>query len=169
MPRQQPNNIPYGGGTNVTYALRLSENEKRMIVSLDMTRMNKIKWVNKSNMTACVEAGITGLELEEELQKFDLICGHEPDSAEFSTLGGWISTRSSGMKKNTYGNIEDIVQSITLVTPTGTYERYNKWPRVSHGPELTHFIIGSEGNLGVITEAVIRVREAPEKIKYMVQ
>ena len=81
---------------------------------------------------------------------------------EFSTLGGWISTRASGMKKNTYGNIEDIIQNITLVTPKGTYQKSSLWPRISNGPDLNHLIMGSEGNLGVITEAVVRVRPLPE-------
>ena len=72
--------IPYGGGTNVTEALLCDVNEKRMIVSVDMTRMNKIKWVDKKNMMACVEAGIIGKDLEKELSKFGVICGHEPDS-----------------------------------------------------------------------------------------
>ena len=62
--------------------------------------------------------------------------GHEPDSVEFSTLGGWISTRASGMKKNIYGNIEDIVQSITFVTTEGQYDIYQHYPRVSAGPDF---------------------------------
>lgn len=154
--------VPYGGGTNVTQALMLPAEEKRMIVSLDMTRMNKIKWVDRSNMTACIEAGIIGSDLDRELKKYDVVLGHEPDSIEFSSLGGWISTKASGMKKNEYGNIEDIVQAITLVTPTGTFERYNQCPRVSHGPELNHFILGHEGNLGVVTECILRVRDVPQ-------
>ena len=158
--------VPYGGGTNVTQALMLDENDKRMIVSLDMTRMKRIKWVDRANMTAWIEAGIIGSDLERELRKYDVVLGHEPDSIEFSSLGGWISTKASGMKKNEYGNIEDIVQSITLVTPTGTFTRYNQCPRVSHGPELNHFIMGHEGNLGVVTECVLRVREVPEAQVY---
>lgn len=158
--------VPYGGGTNVTQALMLPEDETRMIVSLDMTRMNKIKWVDRANMTACVQAGIIGSDLDRELKKYDVVLGHEPDSLEFSSLGGWIATKASGMKKNEYGNIEDIVQAITIVTPTGTFERYNQCPRVSHGPELNHFILGHEGNLGVVTECVLRVREAPEVQAY---
>ena len=66
-----------------------------------------------------------------------VITGHEPDSAEFSTLGGWISTRASGMKKNTYGNIEDIVQAVTFVTPKGTFKKADHWPRVSSGPDVS--------------------------------
>ena len=101
--------VPYGGGTNVTQSLILNPKEKRMIVSLDMSRMNRIKWVDKINMMACIEAGIIGQDLERELKNYGVILGHEPDSIEFSTLGGWISTRASGMKKNAYGNIEDIL------------------------------------------------------------
>ena len=115
--------VPYGGGTNVTSALSLDVNEKRMIVSLDMTRMNAIKWVDKENMMACVQAGIAGQDLERDLKQYGVCSGHEPDSMEFSTLGGWISTRASGMKKNTYGNIEDIVNNITIVTSKGTYTK----------------------------------------------
>jgi alkyldihydroxyacetonephosphate synthase len=93
----------------VTKALLLDPKESRMIVSLDMSRMNKIKYIDKKNMMACIEAGIVGADMEIELQKQGVTMGHEPDSIEFSTLGGWISTRASGMKKNIYGNIEDIV------------------------------------------------------------
>ena len=88
-----------------------------MIVSCDTSRMNSIKWVDRKNMCACVESGIVGKDLERELEKYGVTCGHEPDSVEFSTLGGWISTRASGMKKNKYGNIENIVLNIKIVTP----------------------------------------------------
>jgi alkyldihydroxyacetonephosphate synthase len=128
--------IPYGGGTNVTEALLCDPNEKRMIVSVDMTRMNKIKWVDKKNMMACVEAGIIGKDLEKELSKFGVMCGHEPDSVEFSSLGGWVSTRASGMKKNKYGNIDDIVIGIKIATPIGTFNRNQQVPRVSSGPDI---------------------------------
>lgn len=130
--------VPYGGGTNVTQALWLEthKNESRMIVSLDMSRMNKIIWVDKDNMTACVQAGIRGQDLERDLKLYGVVSGHEPDSSEFSTLGGWLSTRASGMKKNTYGNIEDIVCSMTLVTSVGTFSKKDHWPRVSAGPDF---------------------------------
>lgn len=87
-----------------------------MVVSVDMSRMNSIKWVDKENGMACIQAGIQGQDLERELKQYGVICGHEPDSAEFSTLGGWVATRASGMKKNTYGNMEDIVCNITMVS-----------------------------------------------------
>lgn len=81
---------------------------------------------------------------------------------EFSTLGGWISTRASGMKKNTYGNIDDIVQNITLVTSKGVYQKLAAWPRISNGPDLNHLVMGSEGNYGIVTEAVLKVKPLPE-------
>jgi alkyldihydroxyacetonephosphate synthase len=74
--------IPYGGGTNVTNALLLSPKEKRMIVAVDMSRLNKIKWVDKVNMTACIEAGIIGQDLERELKNYGVCLGHEPVRSE---------------------------------------------------------------------------------------
>lgn len=113
--------IPCGGNTNVTHSLLLDKREVRMIIAVDTSRMNKIKWVDKNNMMACIETGIQGQDLERELSSFGVCTGHEPDSVEFSTLGGWISTRASGMKKNLYGNIEDILVSAKIVTSMGTY------------------------------------------------
>eukprot|EP01126_Amoeba_proteus_P045229 TRINITY_DN5054_c0_g1_i12.p1 TRINITY_DN5054_c0_g1~~TRINITY_DN5054_c0_g1_i12.p1 ORF type:complete len:525 (-),score=106.40 TRINITY_DN5054_c0_g1_i12:119-1693(-) len=154
--------IPYGGGTSVTYGLIPPKNEKRMIISLDMHEMDKIKWVDKNNLTACIEAGIQGKNLQEKLAAMGLTLGHEPDSAEFSTLGGWISTRASGMKKNLYGNIEDLLVSVCMVTPKGILHRDTMVPRLSSGPDINQIILGSEGTLGVITEAVLKLRPLPE-------
>jgi alkyldihydroxyacetonephosphate synthase len=95
-----------------------------------------------------------------------VVLGHEPDSIEFSTLGGWISTRASGMKKNAYGNIEDILMNCKLVTSKGTISKNSEWPRVSNGPDLNHVVMGHEGNFGVVTEAVLRVRPIPEVKEY---
>lgn len=89
-------------------------------MAVDLTRMKKLKWVNKESLMACFEAGITGVEIEHVLREEGLMLGHEPDSVEFSTLGGWIATRASGMKKNRYGNIEDLLISTKIVTPMGT-------------------------------------------------
>uniref|UniRef100_T1IWY9 Alkylglycerone-phosphate synthase n=1 Tax=Strigamia maritima TaxID=126957 RepID=T1IWY9_STRMM len=98
------------GGTCVSGALECPENETRMIVSIDMTQMNKILWINFENWTVRAEAGIIGQDLERELNERGFCTGHEPDSIEFSSLGGWIATRASGMKRNKYGNIEDLVK-----------------------------------------------------------
>lgn len=158
--------IPYGGGTSVSSALTCPPNETRMIVSLDMHEMDKIKWVDRANMTACIEAGIVGKDLARKLEDIGLTMGHEPDSLEFSTLGGWVATRASGMKKNVYGNIEDIVLNIKAVTPSGVWARDTQVPRLSAGPDLLHVILGSEGTLGVVTEVVVKIRPVPEVRRY---
>lgn len=154
--------IPFGGGTSVTNALTCLPDEKRMIVSLDMRSMNKIKWINEENMTACIEAGAAGEYIEQELAPKGYTFGHEPDSYEFSTLGGWIATRASGMKKNIYGNIEDLLISCKLVTPTGVLENLHDGPRLSCGPDINELTIGSEGNFGVVTEAIVKIKRVPE-------
>lgn len=100
--------------------------------------------------------------MEKELSKFGVCCGHEPDSVEFSSLGGWVSTRASGMKKNRYGNIDDIVVGIKIATPIGTFQRQQKSPRISSGPDIHEFILGHEGNFGIITEVTIKLRPIPE-------
>jgi alkyldihydroxyacetonephosphate synthase len=158
--------IPYGGGTNVSSALLVPPDETRMVVSVDMRRMDRILSVDRTNLTATVQAGITGSHLEERLEKNGLTCGHEPDSVELSTLGGWIATNASGMKKNRYGNIEDLVENVTLVTPAGTIEQRYASPRQSPGVQLQKALFGSEGNLGLITKAVIHVHPLPEVKKY---
>ncbi|HRN68745.1 MAG TPA: FAD-binding oxidoreductase [Promineifilum sp.] len=158
--------VPYGGGTSVSAALKLPADETRMIVSVDMRRMDAIEWIDRENMRACVQAGITGKHLEERLAAQGLTCGHEPDSVELSTLGGWIATNASGMKKNRYGNIEDIVENVTLVTPEGVVEHLSNMPRVSMGVEPVRLAFGSEGNLGLITRAVLKIHALPEVKEY---
>nr|WP_300151465.1 FAD-binding oxidoreductase [Propionicimonas sp.] len=158
--------IPYGGGTNVSSALLVPPAETRMVVSVDMRRMDRILSVDRTNLTATVQAGITGSHLEDLLERNGLTCGHEPDSVELSTLGGWIATNASGMKKNRYGNIEDLVENVTLVTPGGVIEQRYSSPRQSPGVQLQKALFGSEGNLGLITRAVIHVHPLPEIKKY---
>ena len=154
--------VPYGGGTNVSGALAIPTSEMRMVASVDMRRMKRIIWLDKENFQACVEAGISGKQLENELDAQGFMSGHEPDSLEFSTLGGWIATSASGMKKNRYGNIEDIVLEATLVTPTGEVETKQATPRNSTGVQPRSFLFGSEGNFGIITKAIIKIHRKPE-------
>ncbi|MGE0489569.1 MAG: FAD-binding oxidoreductase [Vulcanimicrobiota bacterium] len=158
--------VPFGGGTSVSCALKLPADEERMIVSVDTTRMNQVEWIDRVNLRASVQAGITGRELEALLACEGFTCGHEPDSIEFSTLGGWIATNASGMKKNRYGNIEDIVENVTVVTPRGVVTHTQDQPRVSMGIQPKQFFFGSEGNLGLITSAVIRIHPKPEVTRY---
>jgi alkyldihydroxyacetonephosphate synthase len=158
--------IPYGGGTNVSGALTAPVGEARMICSVDLRRMNRILWVDKENNTAGVEAGIQGKDLEAKLGEQGLTTGHDPDSIEFSTLGGWISTNASGMKKNRYGNIEEVVLEASLVTPSGELDTKAVTPRNSTGVQPRALLFGSEGNFGIITQAVIKVHPTPEAKDY---
>jgi alkyldihydroxyacetonephosphate synthase len=158
--------VPYGGGTSVSGALMLPPDETRMIVAISTRRMNKLEWIDAENMQACVQSGMSGKELEEALAAQGFTCGHEPDSIELSTVGGWISTNASGMKKNRYGNIEDIVERITLLTPRGLVDQAIATPRAAMGMQLQQLLFGSEGNLGLITKAVLRIHRLPEVQDY---
>ena len=158
--------IPYGGGTNVTNALRPPKGETRMIVSVDTRRLNSIESIDQQNLLVTVFSGITGKELEKKLNAVGLTAGHEPDSYEFSTVGGWISTNAAGMKKHRYGNIEDIVQNITMVTPSGVINQLEPLTRASIGIKAQNVLFGSEGNLGLITKATLKVHRLPEKSTY---
>eukprot|EP01117_Protostelium_nocturnum_P006858 TRINITY_DN2456_c1_g2_i1.p1 TRINITY_DN2456_c1_g2~~TRINITY_DN2456_c1_g2_i1.p1 ORF type:complete len:623 (+),score=238.65 TRINITY_DN2456_c1_g2_i1:97-1965(+) len=158
--------IPFGGGTSVSSGLECPDDEKRMVVSVDMHEMNRIKWIDHDSRMACIESGIVGKDLDAKLAKLGLCVGHEPDSSEFSTLGGWVATRASGMKKNVYGNIEDILISCKMVTPRGTIEKGCSVPRISTGPDVNQIILGSEGTLGIVTECVLRLRPLPEVRAY---
>lgn len=158
--------VPYGGGTNVSGALALPADDDRVFASVDMRRMNRIVELDEENLQACVEAGIAGKELECALAARGYTAGHDPDSIELSTLGGWIATNASGMKKNRYGNIEDIVLEATLVTPTGALETLHTTPRNSTGIQPRGLLFGSEGNLGIITKAVLKIHPVPEVREY---
>ena len=158
--------IPYGGGTNVTNALRPPKEEKRMVVSVDTRRMDAVESVDEHNLMVTVGAGITGKVLEQELNKKGFTVGHEPDSYEFSTVGGWISTNAAGMKKHKYGNIEDIVQNLRMVTPKGVINQKKPLTRSSFGIKAQNILFGSEGNLGIITSATLKVHRLPESSTY---
>ena len=154
--------IPFGGGTNVTDALRCRESENRAIISVDMRRMNRILWIDPENMMACIEAGAVGRHIMQSLEQYGFTMGHEPDSVEFSTLGGWIATNASGMKKNKYGNIEDIVLDVTVAALDGKLERKTPAPRESVGMDSRRLMFGSEGSLGIITSAIVKLFPLPE-------
>lgn len=158
--------VPFGGGTSVSCALTLPPEESRPIVSVDMKRMNRVEWIDTENLRARVQAGITGAQLESELRARGYTCGHEPDSLELSTLGGWIATNASGMKKNRYGNIEDIVENITLVTPSGRLEQVAATSRAAMGMQVQPLLFGNEGNLGLVTEATLKIHPLPAKTQY---
>ena len=152
--------IPFGGGSNIAGCLERSES-RRMVVSLDMRRMRRVLEVDTESFTARIEAGAFGPDLEEQLNAYGLTLGHFPDSFLHSTLGGWIATRSAGMQSDKYGKIEDMVIALRMVTPVGVLATRTV-PKSSNGIDVNHLCIGSEGTLGVITEATMRVHPRPE-------
>uniref|UniRef100_A0A915JXK6 Alkylglycerone-phosphate synthase n=1 Tax=Romanomermis culicivorax TaxID=13658 RepID=A0A915JXK6_ROMCU len=158
--------IPIGGGTSVSEALKCPENENRCIISLDTNDMNKILWLDEKNLLAKAQGGILGIDLEKQLNDRGFTLGHEPDSIEFSSLGGWVATRASGIKKNKYGNIEDILVHVTFVTSKGVIQKSCMAPRISSGPDIHHMIIGSEGTLGVVTEVTFKICPLPQCKKF---
>jgi alkyldihydroxyacetonephosphate synthase len=158
--------MPYGGGTNVTEALRCLPYEERPIISVDMTGLDRIEWIDPVNRMAKIQAGAAGRLIQAQLAEHGFMMGHEPDSVEFSTLGGWIATNASGMKKNRYGNIEDILLDVTVVSALGKLERTQVVPRESIGLDPKLWIIGSEGSLGIITSAVVKLFPIPEERRY---
>src|SRR6202451_33229 len=147
--------IPFGGGSNISGCLERMET-RRMAVSLDMRRMRRVLAVDAKSFTARAEAGVFGPDLEEQLGAHGMTLGHFPDSFLHSTLGGWIATRSAGMQSDKYGKIEDMVVALRMVTPIGVLAT-RVVPKSSNGIDVNHLCIGSEGSLGVITEATMRV------------
>lgn len=153
--------IPFGGGSNIAGCLDRMD-FKRMTVSLDMRRIRRVLEVDAQSCTARIEAGIFGPDLEEQLAAYGMTLGHFPDSFLHSTLGGWIATRSAGMQSDRYGKIEDMVVAVRMVTPDGVLVT-RPVPKSSNGINVNHICIGSEGTLGVITEATMRVHRRPER------
>lgn len=161
--------LPFGGGTAVSGAVECPRHETRTIISVDTSQMNRILWLDRDNLVARCQSGIVGQDLERELAALGFTSGHEPDSYEFSSLGGWVATRASGMKKNTYGNIEDLVVHVRMITGCGdVLERGHgaAAPRISCGPDPMQTVLGSEGSLGIITEVTLKVRPLPKVRRY---
>ncbi|MEW6263710.1 MAG: FAD-dependent oxidoreductase [Thermodesulfobacteriota bacterium] len=153
--------VPFGGGSSVVGGLELPP-ELRPAVCLDLRRMNRVLSLDRTGNTARVQAGIYGPDLEEALNREGFTLGHFPQSFEFSTLGGWIATRGAGHKSTRYGKIENMVLSLQAVLPQGEI-RTPRSPAQAAGADLTGLLIGSEGILGVITEAEVRIRPRPER------
>ena len=154
--------IPFGGGTNISGSLEAPRDETRTIISIDMMRLNRLIEIDETARTARIQAGVYGPALEAELNKAGWTLGHFPDSFKHSTLGGWIATRSSGMQSDKYGDIADLTRSVRVVTPLGILETRNV-PSESTGPSVREMILGSEGRLGVITEATVHVHRIAEQ------
>ncbi len=156
--------IPFGGGTGVVGGVEVID-EGGPTLSLDLGRMNRVVAVDPEAQTVTAEAGVLGPALEFALNAAGLTLGHFPQSFEFSTLGGWIATRSAGHASTGYGKIEEMVVSLILVSPAGTIAT-REVPASAAGPGLKELLIGSEGTLGVITQATMRTRPLPAASDY---
>lgn len=150
--------VPRGGGTGVTGG---AEAIRRSLV-LDLTRMGRILDIDEVSQTVTAQAGTRGRDLERALARSGLTTGHYPDSYEDSTVGGWIAAASAGYAASGYGAIEDLVLGLTVVLAGGEVLRLKPEPRSAAGPDLRHLFIGSEGTLGVITEATLAVSRLPQ-------
>jgi alkyldihydroxyacetonephosphate synthase len=129
-------------------------------VSLDLTSMDRVLEVDRTSRVARIQGGALGPVLEDQLRPLDLTLRHYPQSFEFSTLGGWIATRSGGHFATGPTHIDDFVESIRAVTPRGTLES-RRLPGSGAGPSPDRLLLGSEGILGVITEAWLRLQDRP--------
>jgi alkyldihydroxyacetonephosphate synthase len=154
--------IPFGGGTNISGSLEAPPQETRTIVSVDMSRMDRVLEIDEGSRLARVQAGVFGPDLERQLNARGWTAGHFPDSFTHSTLGGWIATRSSGMQSDKYGDIADLTRAVRVVTPAGTLAT-RPVPHTSTGPSVREMVLGSEGRLGIITEATVHVHRVPEQ------
>ncbi len=153
--------IPFGGGTNISGSLEAPTSEARPVISVDLGRMDRVLEIDEISRLARVQAGVLGPELERQLNARGWTVGHFPDSFTHSTLGGWIATRSSGIQSDKYGDIADLTRGMRVVTPAGTLA-IRPVPSTSTGPSVREMVLGSEGRLGIISEATVQVHRVPQ-------
>lgn len=153
--------VPYGGGTSVTGGVNPPEHDRyRGTMSIDMMYFDKVVEVDKVSQSARIQAGVLGPSLEKQLKPTGLTMRFFLQAWEFSSLGGWIATRAAGHFATAYTQIDDHVQSLKVVTPSGNIES-KRFPVSGSGPNPDRLFLGSEGALGIITEAWIRLHKRP--------
>jgi alkyldihydroxyacetonephosphate synthase len=152
--------IPWGGGTSVTGGVNVVPGDSP-IVTLDLSRMTGLEELDPISGLATFGPGTAGPAVEAALAAHGMTLGHFPQSWELATVGGWVATRSSGQESLGYGRIEDMVAGLEIVAPAARWT-IPALPASAAGPDTRHLILGSEGRLGVITRAVLRVRQKPE-------
>src|SRR3954469_15499282 len=153
--------IPYGGGSSVVGGVEADVGDGYAgVVSMDLTALDRVVEIDPVSRAARIQAGALGPVLEDQLRPHGYTLRHFPQSFEFSTLGGWLATRSGGHYATNYTHIDDFVESMRVVTPTGVVES-RRLPGSGAGPSPDRLFLGSEGILGVITEAWMRVQDRP--------
>jgi alkyldihydroxyacetonephosphate synthase len=153
---------PYGGGSSVCGGVesRVDGVRHKSAVSIDMRAMGRVLEVDKTSRAALIAGGAYGPALEAQLKPHGLTLRHFPQSFEYSTLGGWIATRGGGHFATLYTHIDDLVESLSVVTPNGIVES-RRLPGSGAGPSPDRMFIGSEGILGIITKAWMRLQDRP--------
>jgi alkyldihydroxyacetonephosphate synthase len=157
--------VPFGAGSSVVGGVDPLADGFPAVISLDLHRLDRVVGVDRTSLTATLEAGLFGPELERRLAAEGVTLGHFPQSFEFSTVGGWVATRSAGQASTGYGRIDELVEGVRLVAPAGEINR-RPVPATAAGPDVRELVVGSEGVLGVICEATLRVRELPAARRY---
>jgi alkyldihydroxyacetonephosphate synthase len=157
--------VPFGGGTSVVGGVEALRGRFGAVVALDLARLDRLVAADPRSLTATLQAGVTGPEAERLLAAHGLTLGHFPQSFEFSTVGGWVATRSAGQASTGHGRIDELVLGLECATPAGPV-RALAVPATAAGPDLRELLVGSEGTLGVITEATLRVRPRPVAERY---
>jgi alkyldihydroxyacetonephosphate synthase len=157
--------VPFGGGTSVVGGVEPLADGFAGAVSLDLGLLTEVAEIDKTSLTARLGAGMLGPEVERRLGEEGLTLGHFPQSFEYSTLGGWVATRSAGQASSGYGRIDELVEGLRFIAPAGELNPRER-PASAAGPELRQLLIGSEGVLGVVCEATLRVRPAPQQRRY---
>jgi alkyldihydroxyacetonephosphate synthase len=153
--------IPFGGGTSVVGGVEAAGCQGYAgVVTIDLKALDRVLEVDPVSLSARIQAGATGPGLEEQLAEHGLTLRHFPQSFAFSTLGGWIATRAGGHFATLYTHIDESVESVRAITPAGVWES-RRLPGSGAGVSPDRMLIGSEGTLGVITEAWVRVRRRP--------
>lgn len=157
--------VPFGGGTSVVGGVEPVRDGHGGVVSLDLARMATLEGVDERSLTADLGPGMRCPEVEEALGARGFTLGHFPQSFEYATVGGCVATRSAGQASTGYGNIEKLVCGLRCVTPTGEIE-LPAIPATAAGPGLRQLLVGSEGVLGVIAQATLKIRPAPQERRY---
>ncbi|MFF3458254.1 FAD-binding oxidoreductase [Streptomyces sp. NPDC002730] len=152
--------VPYGAGSSVVGGVEYRADRHRGVVSLDLSSLGRVLEIDAVSRAARIQAGALGPDLEAQLRPHGLTLRHFPQSFEFSTLGGWLATRAGGHYATLYTHIDDLVESLRVVTPVGVNESL-RLPGSGAGPSPDRMFLGSEGTLGVITEAWMRLQDRP--------
>ncbi|WP_018296738.1 FAD-linked oxidase C-terminal domain-containing protein [Corynebacterium lubricantis] len=158
--------VTFGGGTSVVGGITPKDGGLRAVISVDMARFTELSDVDPISGEATLGAGLTGPHAEMLLAEHGLQLGHFPQSFPYATIGGYAATRSSGQNSAGYGRFDEMVRSLTVVTPAGIIKAGWNAPQSAAGPDLRQLFLGSEGTLGIITSVRVRVHPIPETKRY---